>query len=127
MSFLDHWQFTGFSTGVTPLYAVLMLSKGPIWTRAALSQGTLCTVLRHIGSCRTFVTNQLFVGGTVEVAVLARREADGILLGGQLQLTISGAKEHEQLEDRQEVLVNNSIRPEPSLPAIACRMTTEVP
>lgn len=61
------------------------------------------------------------------MAVLARREADGILLGGQLQLTISGAKEHEQLEDRQEVLVNNSIRPEPSLPAIACRMTTEVP
>lgn len=37
MSFLNHRQFTGLSTRVAPLYAVLMLSKGPIWTRAALS------------------------------------------------------------------------------------------
>lgn len=65
-------------------------------------------MFRHIGSCGTFVADQLFVGGMVEVAVLARGEADGILLGGQLRLTISGAKEHEQLEDRREVLVNNS-------------------
>lgn len=67
-------------------------------------------MFRHIGSCRTFVADQLFVGGTVKMAVLARGEADGILLRGQLQLTISGAKEHEQLEERQEVLVNNSMR-----------------
>lgn len=61
------------------------------------------------------------------MAVLARGKADGILLGGQLQLTISGAKEHEQLEDRQEILVSNSMRWEPSLPAIPCRVTGDVP
>lgn len=37
MSFLNHWQFTGFSAWVASLYAVLVLSKGPIRTRAALS------------------------------------------------------------------------------------------
>lgn len=75
-------------------------------------------MFRHVGSCGTFVADQLFVGGTVEVAVLARGEADGILLGGQLRLTVGGAEEHEQLEDRRKVLVNTSARPEPSLPAI---------
>lgn len=80
-------------------------------------------MLRHVGSCGTFVADQLFVGGTVEVAVLSRGEADGILLGGQLRLTISGAKEHEQLEDRREALVNNSTPPEPPLPATPCRVT----
>lgn len=84
-------------------------------------------MFRHIGSCRTFVADQLFVGGTVEVAVLARGEADGILLGGQLRLTISSAKEREQLEDRREVLVNNSAQPEPSLSAIPCRITKHIP
>lgn len=84
-------------------------------------------MFRHVGSCRTFVTDQLFVGGTVEVAVLARREADGILLSGQLCLTISGAKEHEQLEDRQEVLVNSGMQPELSLPEIPCKIPKDGP
>lgn len=84
-------------------------------------------MLRHVGSCRTFVTGQLFVGGTVKVAVLARGEADGILLRGQLRLTISGAKEHEQLEDKQEVSANNSVQTEPSLPTTPRRITRDVP
>lgn len=37
MSFLNHWQFAGFPTRVAPLYAVLVLGKGPVWARAALS------------------------------------------------------------------------------------------
>lgn len=84
-------------------------------------------MLRHVGSCRTFVTGQLFVGGTVKVAVLARGEADGILLRGQLRLTISGAKEHEQLENKQEVSANNSVQTEPSLPTTPRRITRDVP
>lgn len=84
-------------------------------------------MLRHVGSCGTFVTGQLFVGGTVEVAVLARGEADGILLRGQLRLTISGAKEHEQLENKQEGSANNSVQREPSLSATLCKITRDFP
>lgn len=83
-------------------------------------------MLRHVGSCRTFVTGQLFIGGTVEVVVLARGEADGILLRCQLRLTISSAKEHEQLENKQEVSANNSVQTEPSQSMTPCRVTRDV-
>lgn len=36
MGFLNHWQFAGFSARVASLYAVLVLRKSPVRTRAAL-------------------------------------------------------------------------------------------
>lgn len=62
-------------------------------------------MLGHVGSRGTLVADQLLVGGTVEVAVLAGGEADGILLGGQLGLSAGAAEEHEQLKDRGKALV----------------------
>lgn len=63
-------------------------------------------MLGHVGSRGTLVADQLLVGGTVEVAVLAGGEADGILLGGQLGLSAGAAEEHEQLKDRGKALAH---------------------
>lgn len=72
-------------------------------------------MLGHVGSRGAFVADQLLVGGTVQVEVLASREAHGVLLRGQLGLSVSGAKEHEQLKDRCKALVK-AVRARSPLP-----------
>lgn len=86
-------------------------------------------MLGHVGSRRAFVADQLLVGGTVQVEVLASREAHGVLLRGQLGLSVSSAKEHEQLKDRRKTSVQAACtrRPLPNTFGTPCGTTADIP